>query len=61
LVFSGPPGEGYTDPRPDAFTITAQMLEEGEEDIVVSILTEVLGEYAAAAAAAAGGAGAAKL
>ena len=47
-LFCGPAGEGYTDPRPDAFTITAQMLDDGEEDTIIEILTEVLEEHAAA-------------
>lgn len=48
-LFCGPPGEGYADPRPDAFTITAQMLEDGEEEDVIQILTSVLAEHAASA------------
>ena len=48
-LFCGPPGEGYSDPRPDAFTITAQMLEDGEEDTIIEVLAEVLGAHAVAA------------
>ena len=48
-LFCGPPGEGYSDPRPDAFTITAQMLEDGEEETVIEVLMVVLAEHAARA------------
>ena len=52
-VFFGPAGEGYNkqDKREDCFTVTAQMMEEGEVDIVRELLVRVLGDMATAAAA----------
>ena len=43
-------GEGYMSPRPDAFSITAQMLEEGEVELLTELLVRVLSDYASAGA-----------